>query len=176
MSGGRNGGSSGGGRAMGGSARSGPGAGGREPSGGGMNVSRGNARGMSQGRGQAAGGPGRQMPSGGNRGMAGGAGRGPAGGPGHGAMGQPGGVPHSAGMRRRPPHPPALPFGMHHVPGMSMMGYDESYRVLMALEALMGGRFDPAHVRLVERFFGRQFAPYEYADLYYWMRDYMGMW
>lgn len=159
-----------------------------------MNAARQNAGGMSQGRSPAAGGAGRQMTPGGSRGMAGGAGRtpageagnrhgmaggmgrGPAGGPGHGGMGQPGGAPRPAGMRRRPPHPPILPFGMHQVPGMRMMGYDESYRVLMALEALMGGRFDPAHIRLVERFFGRQFAPHEYADLYYWMRDYMRMW
>ncbi|MCD7833729.1 MAG: hypothetical protein LUH00_07055 [Lachnospiraceae bacterium] len=141
-----------------------------------MNAARQNAGGMSQGRSPAAGGAGRQMTPGGSRGMAGGAGRGPAGGPGHGGMGQPGGAPRPAGMRRRPPHPPILPFGMRQVPGMRMMGYDESYRVLMALEALMGGRFDPAHIRLVERFFGRQFAPHEYADLYYWMRDYMRMW
>ncbi|MCC8066575.1 MAG: hypothetical protein LIO94_05675 [Clostridiales bacterium] len=122
--------------------------------------------------------------------MAGGAGRAPAGGPGNsgmgrsdrsmgrpgGEMGHPGSAPHPAGMRRRPLHPPMLPFGMRHAPGMSMMGYDESWRVMMALEALMGGSFDPVHIDLVERFFGRRFAPHEYADLYYWMRDYMRMW
>lgn len=136
MSGGRNGGSPGGGRSMGGSARGDLGAGGGRPSGGrnggpaggGMNVSRRNAGGMSQGRTPAAGGPE------------------------HGGMGHPGGAPHPAGMRRRPPHPPVLPFGMRHAPGMNGMGYDESYRVLMALEALMHGRFDPGHVHLVERF------------------------
>ncbi|MCD7745259.1 MAG: hypothetical protein LUI13_08285 [Lachnospiraceae bacterium] len=116
--------------------------------------------------------------------MAGGAGIGPAGGPRNDAMGRPGGgmgrpggeMGHPAGMRRRPPHPPALPFGMRHAPGMSMMGFDESWRVLMALEALMGGSYDPVHIGLVERFFGRRFAPHEYAELYYWMRDYMRMW
>jgi len=85
-------------------------------------------------------------------------------------------TPPLGGARRRPPHPPALPFGMRQAPGMNTMGYDESWRVFKALEALMGGRYEPGYIHLVERFFGRRFAPHEYPDLYFWMRDYMQMW
>ncbi|MCC8136797.1 MAG: hypothetical protein LIO76_01810 [Clostridiales bacterium] len=100
----------------------------------------------------------------------------PAGGPG-GAGHAPGrqAPPPHGGMRRRPPHPPMMPFGMRDVPGMRM-GYDDSWRVFTALEALMNGSRDMSLMMLVERFFGRRFAPHEYADLYYWMRDYMRMW
>ncbi|MCD7714909.1 MAG: hypothetical protein LUI39_00455 [Lachnospiraceae bacterium] len=113
-------------------------------------------------------------PTGGSsRGMTGGRPAGVPGGAGH-APGRQAPMPHG-GMRRRPQHPPMMPFGMRDVPGMRM-GYDDSWRVFTALEALMNGSRDMRLMMLVERFFGRRFAPHEYADLYYWMRDYMRMW
>ncbi len=132
--------------------------------------------GGSRGMGDPTGGGSRGMggPTGGSsRGMTGGRPAGAPGGAGH-APGRQTPAPHG-GMRRRPQHPPMMPFGMRDVPGMRM-GYDDSWRVFTALEALMNGSRDMSLMMLVERFFGRRFAPHEYADLYYWMRDYMRMW